>query len=120
MNYPKFIVTRFTHGSAGKFLSTVLQTSDKIDHWSAIIQEQKNTSLYEHVTLEYVARSFPVDHTQYLKSEPMVPYNTDLYSTSFFRGSDVSLDQYFLNAIHKQDSRILKKPLILLSIYSLG
>jgi hypothetical protein len=86
----------------------VLQTSDKIDHWSAIIQEQKNTSLFEHVTLEYVNRSFPVDHTQHLKSEPMVPYNTDLYSTSFFRGNDVSLDQYFLNAIHKQDARILK------------
>jgi hypothetical protein len=36
-----FLVVRFTHGSGGKFLSTVLQTSAQIDHWSGIL-ESKN------------------------------------------------------------------------------
>ena len=65
MGNPKFIITRFTHGSAGKFLSTVLQTSN----WSAVVQAQKNTELIEPVTLEYVDRSFPKDHSQYLISQ---------------------------------------------------
>jgi hypothetical protein len=41
-----FILTRFTHGSAGKFLSTVLQTSDQIEYWSVIVQSQKDTNLF--------------------------------------------------------------------------
>jgi hypothetical protein len=104
---PKFIITRFTHGSAGKFLSTVLQTSDKIDHWSVVVQAQKNTKLVDPVTLEYVNRSFPKDHSQYLRAEPMVPYNTDLYSVSYPRGNDVTLDQYVDYAQKKNDSRLL-------------
>lgn len=107
MGKPKFLITRFTHGSAGKFLSTVLQTSDKIDHWSAIIQSYKQTELFEPLVLEYVCRSFPIDHSQHLKSEPMVPYNTDLYSSGYARGNDVTLDQYVSNATIKNDTRLL-------------
>ena len=106
MSKPKFIITRFTHGSAGKFLSTVLQTSDKIDHWSVVVQAQKNTELIDPVTLEYVNRSFPKDHSQYLRAEPMVPYNTDLYSVGYPRGDDVTLDQYVDYAQKKNDIRL--------------
>ena len=102
MGNPKFIITRFTHGSAGKFLSTVLQTSN----WSAVVQAQKNTELNEPVTLEYVDRSFPKDHSQYLRAEPMVPYNTDLYSVGCLRGNDVTLDQYINYAQKKNDIRL--------------
>jgi hypothetical protein len=107
MSNPKFILTRFTHGAAGKFLSTVLQTSEKIDHWSAIIQQHKNTTLGDKLTLEYTNRSFPIDKSRHLASEPMVPYNTDLYSTSFPRGNDVTLGQYIENAKLKNDFRLL-------------
>jgi hypothetical protein len=103
-----FILTRFTHGSAGKFLSTVLQTSDQIDHWSVIVQSQKDTDLFESVVDEYVRRSFPCDHTQHLRLEPMVPYNTDMYSTGFSRGNDVTLDQYLTNAHEKRDVRLFE------------
>lgn len=108
MSEPRFLLTRFTHGSAGKFLSTVLQTSNNVDHWSAIVQAQKNTDLYTDVTLEYVRRSFQKDHRQYLRSEPMVPYNTDLYSTGYERGNDVKIDQYIENAKLKSDSRTIQ------------
>lgn len=108
MSNPKFILTRFTHGSAGKFLSTVLQTSDLVDHWSSVIQDNKsNQTMLEQLTLQYVSRSFPKDHSMHLRSEPMVPYNTDLYSTSFPRGNNVDLAQY-LNHVHRtQDFRLL-------------
>lgn len=107
MSNPRFIITRFTHGSAGKFLSTVLQTSEKIDHWSVVVQSQKNTNLNESVTLEYVRRSFPKEHSLYLRAEPMVPYNTDLYSAGYPRGNDVTLDQYLKHAITNNDHRLL-------------
>jgi hypothetical protein len=107
MSNPRFIITRFTHGAAGKFLSTVLQTSDKIDHWSAIVQQHKNTTLGDKLTLEYTNRSFPIDKSQHQKEEPMVPYNTDLYSTGFQRGNDVSIDQYIKNAKLKNDHSLL-------------
>ena len=106
MSNPKFIITRFTHGSAGKFLSTVLQTSDKIDHWSVVVQSQKNTELITPVTLEYVNRSFPKDHSRYLQAEPMVPYNTDLYSVGYPRGDNITLDQYVDYALEKNDIRL--------------
>jgi hypothetical protein len=109
MSNPKFILTRFTHGAAGKLLSTVLQTSDKVDHWSAIIQDNKiNQTILDQLTLEYVSRSFPKDHTMHLRSEPMVPYNTDLYSTGFSRGNDLTLDQYLKHVDKKQDVRLFR------------
>lgn len=104
-----FLITRFTHGSAGKFLSSILQTSIKIDHWSNIIQQNKNNSeLIESLLIEYTRRSFPTDHSKHIISEPMVPYNVDLYSAGYSRGNDVSLDHYLKNMYEKNDARLLE------------
>jgi hypothetical protein len=106
---PKFIITRFTHGSAGKFLSSVLQTSKVIDHWSAIVQDNKhNSAVFDPLVLQHTARSFPTDHSTYMRSEPMVPYNVDLYSASYPRGDNVTIDQYLGNAHAQNDVRLLK------------
>lgn len=95
MNNNNLIITRFTHGAAGKFLSTVLQTSDIIDHWDPTVQKQKELKeLYDEITKEYVRRSFPKDHSRHMVSEPMVPYNTSLYSTGYPRGNEVTHQQY--------------------------
>ena len=103
-----FLITRFTHGSAGKFLSTVLQTSNKVDHWSAIVQSNKNNpQLLTPILEEYMRRSFPYDHSMHLMSEPMVPYDVSLYSTSYPRGNDITLDQYLKNAQEVNDFRFL-------------
>jgi hypothetical protein len=109
MSKPNFILTRFTHGSAGKFLSSVLQTSDKIDHWSSVIQSNKNNlEIFKSLVLQYTDRTFPNDHSKYLKMEPMVPYNVDLYSSGYPRGNNVTLQQYLDNAQVKNDTRLLK------------
>jgi len=106
------LVTRFPHGSGGKFISTVLQTSMKVDHWSNLIQTQKELQKFvEETTLIYCDRSFPVDHHRHIINEPMVPYSTDLYSTTFNRGNNVTADQYW----SQKDSRLIscvKKKLI--------
>lgn len=108
MSKPSFILTRFTHGSAGKFLSSVLQTSNLVDHWSSMIQDNKsNQEIFNSLMLQYVSRSFPEEHSTYLRSEPMVPYNIDLYSAGYPRGNDVSLGQYINHAHKKQDLRLL-------------
>jgi hypothetical protein len=107
MSNPKFILTRFTHGSAGKFLSTMLQTSDNIDHWSAVVQSCKKTKIYTAVSVEYVKRSFPKEHCRHLRSEPMIPYNSDLYSVGYSRGNEVTIDQYVSNAVIKHDYRLM-------------
>jgi hypothetical protein len=104
---PKFLITRFTHGSGGKFLSSVLQTSVGIDHWSATVESYKSKDLFEKLVLEHTNRSFPKDHAAHLQHEPMVPYNTDLYSAGYLRGNEIALDQYIKNAIEKNDTRLL-------------
>jgi len=89
------IITRFPHGAAGKFLSTILQTSNNVDHWSTVVQHQKNIKQYvKETTLAYCHRAFPKDHNLHTQNEPMVPYSTDLYSSTFDRGQDVTFDQY--------------------------
>lgn len=104
-----FLITRFTHGSAGKFLSSILQTSVAVDHWSEIIQQNKNnTEIIDSLLIEYSKRSFPSDHSKHMLSEPMVPYNVDLYSTGYSRGNDVTLDLYLKNVYEKNDRRLLE------------
>jgi len=98
------LITRFPHGAGGKFISTVLQTSMKVDHWSNVLQTQKELKKFvEETTLIYCDRSFPVDHHKHAMSEPMVPYSTDLYSTTFDRGNNVTADQYW----SQKDSRLI-------------
>jgi len=94
-NHPDLLITRFTHGSAGKFLSTVLQTSERVDHWDLFVQQCKEDNNFFHdVTVEYCKRKFPQDHSLHILNEPMVPYCTDLYSTSYPRGNNVTMEQY--------------------------
>ena len=48
---PKILVTRFTHGAGGKFLSTVLQTANNVDHWNRIIESYKNHPLFTELVI---------------------------------------------------------------------
>jgi len=98
------LITRFPSGSGGNFISTVLQTSMKIDHWNSVIQTQKELQKFvEETTLIYCERSFPVDHARHMVSEPMMPYSNELYSSTFDRGNDVTADQYW----SQKDSRLI-------------
>lgn len=102
-----FVITRFTHGSGGKFLSSVIQTSDTVDHWSTVLQNFKHDKIFPQLVEHYFDRSFPLDHSQALRNEPACPYRTDLYSSTYPRGNDVTIEQLLSHANEMQDSRFL-------------
>lgn len=102
-----FLVVRFTHGSGGKFLSSVIQASETVDHWSTVLQNHKRHEIFPRLVGHYFQRSFPADHSLALRSEPHSPYCTDLYSSSYPRGAEVELDQYWSRATAVNDVRFL-------------
>lgn len=103
----RFIVTRFTQGSGGKFLSSVIQASNTVDHWSTVLQLHKNQAIFSQLVHHYFDRSFPLDHSLALRNEPHCPYSTDLYSSSYDRGNDVTLEQLLQHAHRVNDVRFL-------------
>lgn len=110
---PKFIITRFCHGSGGKFLSTVLQSHPQIQHWTHWLEKNKNDPLFIQLVKAHAQRSFPKNHSHHLRSEPIAPYDTTLWSSTYARGEELELsdlrkyyqqtpDRYLEDAI-KQD-----------------
>jgi hypothetical protein len=104
---PKLLITRFTHGSAGKFLSTILQTSPAVDHWNPVLENYKNNALFHDLNLYYVKKSFPKDHKFHMVQEPIAPYDTSLYSSSYSRGHNLTIAELKQHAIVNNDSRFL-------------
>jgi hypothetical protein len=102
-----FLIVRFTHGTGGKFISSVLQTSDEISHWSFTVQQSKNTPEFEEIVREYTNRSFPINPKYHMINEPITPYNTDLYSSSYPRGNEVTLPEFLAHAINVNDTSLL-------------
>jgi len=88
------LVTRFGHGAGGKFLSTILQTSDCVGHWSYVVQDNKKSDLINKLHIEYVKRTLIQNYKDHLSNEPMVPYNTDFYSSSLPRGNEITYKQF--------------------------
>jgi hypothetical protein len=103
----KLFITRFTPGAGGRLLSTVLQTSDDICHWSEVAQQAKGTSVFYDVMMEYIRRGFPTNPKYHVMHEPTAPYNTELYSASFDRGNDISMDNLVDHASAVGDNRLL-------------
>lgn len=84
------LVTRFTHGSGGKFLSTVMQSHERIQHWNSQIQNTKSSDQYLEIIEYYMIRSFPEDHRLHMSTEPICPYDTELWSSTYARGETVT------------------------------
>lgn len=109
----KFVITRFGHGSGGKFVSTVLQTHPNIQHWSNWLQAAKSTGIFPELLQIYARRSFPKNHLYHLRAEPMAPYDTSLWSSTYNRGQQLEMsdllcyyqnkpDQYLSQGIEKK------------------
>ena len=79
-----------------------------MDHWSTVLQNHKNHSIFCDLIKHYFDRSFPHDHSLALRSEPHCPYCTDLYSSSYPRGNDVTLEQFLSHAHLVNDVRFLQ------------
>lgn len=91
-------------GSGGKFIASVLQTSNEIGHWNLEVNSSKNTDRFRHMVLDYVSKSFPENHDDHLKCEPCPPFKFDQFSSIYVRGDDLTLEQ--VNDILANDSYI--------------
>jgi len=103
----KFLITRYPHGSGGKFLSTILQTSFNVDHWNHIIEHHKTSKLFYDLNLAYVSRSFPTDPVEHMQKEPIAPYDTSLFSSTYNRGNKVTAGEFLDHARAINDQFLL-------------
>ena len=81
-------MVRFAAGTGGRFISTLLQLSPDVAHWDPTLDD--NMVGYR----KYLDYSFPPVPDEHLRVEPDLPYNTDFYSGTYDRGTDITFDQY--------------------------
>lgn len=86
-----FVVVRYAPGSAGRFISVVLQLSSAVASWNTRFDKNKFSNKDY---IDYLINSFPEDPTKHLKVEPDLPYYLNFYSGTYARGEDVSFEQY--------------------------
>jgi len=90
---PKFLVIRFAPGSAGNFLTSLLQCSDGIGHWDKHLERNKSDTDW----LKYFQQVYVSDLSQWLKYEPLNRQNLgvrEIFSAIYERGNYLSIDQF--------------------------
>lgn len=90
---PKFLVIRFAPGSAGNFLTSLLQCSDQVGHWFEHIEHNKPNVDW----LEYFKQVYVPDLSQWLLHEPVAKQTLgtrEIFSAMYDRGNDLTLEQF--------------------------
>jgi hypothetical protein len=90
---PKFLVMRFAPGSAGNFLTSLLQCSDGIGHWDEHLERNKSDTDW----LKYFQEVYVSDLSQWLNYEPLNRQNLgvrEIFSAIYERGNYLSIDQF--------------------------
>lgn len=90
---PKFLVIRFAPGSAGNFLTSLLQCSPQVGHWFEDIEYQRPNVDW----LEYFKKVYVSDLSQWLYNEPVAKQQLgvrDIFSAAYDRGNDLTLKQF--------------------------
>lgn len=105
---PKLLITRFLPGSGGKFLSSVLQSSASVSHWDDNIEQIKSTKLFNELILNYIDKSFSTEYKYHVQREPMSPYSTDLFSSTYNRGYNIDIQQLTEHAFKVSDKLFIK------------
>ena len=96
-----FFVLNFAPGSGGKFVNSILQTSDKIGHWDIELNRAKNTNSFADKFLKYIKESFPTNLGTHLKKEPSMPFSFKEFSSISFRGKNLSYTQVMKTLEHE-------------------
>lgn len=92
MKQPKFLVVRYPHGAAGKFLASLLMAHPSIAHFDPNVQNNKNfVNHYEWFTAKFK----PKLH-EWLKAEPKPndAWNLHFISNSYERGNNLRYQQF--------------------------
>lgn len=86
---PNFITINYAKGSAGKFLISLLMSSDSAAHYDPNVKTKDDK-------IEYIKRSFVSDVSNWLLNEPSdkLAWNINFVSNSYPRGNDLTLDNF--------------------------
>lgn len=99
------LFVRYAPGSAGNFLISLLQTSNRVACWNTSIEKYKNTDKFEKEYFNWFTNCFNSDLSEHLKSEPHHPYNLDFVSSKHNRGDNIN-DFDFVELLKKTNNHI--------------
>lgn len=114
MDSPKFLVTRYANGSAGKFLLTLLMSSKSVAHFDPDVEKNKTTIK----CVNYVQSHFVKEINQWLKYEPKHSdaWNLHQISSNYSRGDNLTESEFLkiskTNATQHFWSSVANKKLI--------
>lgn len=88
---PKFLLVRFNEGAAGKFLMSLLMSSDSIAHYDSTVEEHKDVQSL----LNYAQRSFQ-SFDQWIANEPnpVTVWNIHWISNKMPRGNNQTVEDF--------------------------
>jgi hypothetical protein len=90
---PKFLVIRFAPGSAGNFLTTLLQCSKGVGHWVEQLEHCKPAVNW----LAYFKQVYTPDLSQWLTNEPLSKQDLgtrEIFSATYDRGNNYTVEQF--------------------------
>jgi len=89
---PKFLIVRYTHGSAGTFLTSILQSSLSVAHCDPEVAANRNKENY----LRFIKKHFTKDMYHWLANEPRPQnvFNLHFISARFPRGDNLSSEEF--------------------------
>ena len=89
------IFVRYASGSAGRFVSTMLQLTDRVACWDPGLENLKHTKKFAAAFFEYFQQGYQNDLTRHLyheptPREPVWPW----FSATWPRGDDLTIDEF--------------------------
>jgi hypothetical protein len=99
------LFVRYAPGSAGNFLISLLQISNRVACWNTSVEEYKNTNKFEKEYFNWFTNCFNSNLSEHLKSEPHHPYNLDFFSSKHNRGNNIN-DFDFIEMLKKTNNHI--------------
>ena len=99
---------RYAPGSAGNFLISILQTSNKLVHWANKVENSKNTPDVEKTFKQWFSDCFQHNLDNHLKFEPHHPYQLDFFSSKHPRGDDIDCHEFINLLEERQDQLFLE------------
>jgi len=85
----RWLILQYRPGSGGKFLSSCLQTIEKVAHWDPKV-EHKEISFTDWVDQQWLHRGAD----KWIAYEPLHIWDTTFFSRTYPRGNDISIKEY--------------------------
>tara|TARA_E500000178_G_scaffold286845_1_gene288803 strand:- start:22299 stop:23138 length:840 start_codon:yes stop_codon:yes gene_type:complete len=120
MNPQQLFFVRYAPGAAGNFLISLLQTSEKLVHWNAEVEQSKKSANFKQIFLNRFYYNYQKDLYNHIKVEPHHPYNLDFISATHPRGDNFSFTQFIEQLAKRKDLMLThlqqnKKPVLRLN-----